>query len=166
MKELMNAAGFAAAAALLPWFVQTDVVPVLSSKSRSAVVEPQPPLLSSLQFVTLLQDRTAMAAGPLLEIDTCNAFYCENFTPNKNYKPNIWSENWTGWYTAFGGANPYRPAEDIAFSVARFIQNRGSFVNYYMYHGGTNFGAVSLPQAMTMMLQLMNMDQKKPDVSQ
>ncbi|KAK7281206.1 hypothetical protein RIF29_08981 [Crotalaria pallida] len=76
-------------------------------------------------------------------IDTCNAFYCENFTPNKNYKPKIWTENWTGWYTAFGGANPYRPAEDIAFSVARFIQNRGSFVNYYMYHGGTNFGRAS-----------------------
>ncbi|KAK7290934.1 hypothetical protein RIF29_05731 [Crotalaria pallida] len=65
-------------------------------------------------------------------IDTCNAFYCENFTPNKNYKPKIWTENWTGWYTAFGGTNPYRPAEDIAFSIARFIQNRGSFVNYYM----------------------------------
>ncbi|RYR20528.1 hypothetical protein Ahy_B03g065704 isoform C [Arachis hypogaea] len=73
-------------------------------------------------------------------IDTCNAFYCEGFTPNKNYKPKMWTENWTGWYTAFGGATPIRPAEDIAFSVARFIQNRGSFVNYYMYHGGTNFG--------------------------
>jgi hypothetical protein len=35
-------------------------------------------------------------------------------------------------YTEFGGAVPYRPAEDLAFSVARFIQNRGSYVNYYM----------------------------------
>ncbi|KAF2586180.1 hypothetical protein F2Q70_00035123 [Brassica cretica] len=42
-------------------------------------------------------------------------------------------------FTEFGGAVPYRPAEDIAFSVARFIQNGGSFINYYMYHGGTNF---------------------------
>lgn len=33
-----------------------------------------------------------------------------------------------------------RPAEDMAFTVARFIQNSGSFFNYYMYHGGTNFG--------------------------
>lgn len=76
-------------------------------------------------------------------IDTCNGFYCENFTPNKNYKPKLWTENWTGWYTDFGSAIPLRPAEDIAFSVARFIQNRGSFVNYYMYHGGTNFGRTS-----------------------
>ncbi|GMH04075.1 hypothetical protein Nepgr_005914 [Nepenthes gracilis] len=76
-------------------------------------------------------------------INTCNGFYCEDFTPNKNYKPKMWTENWTGWYTKFGGAVPYRPAEDVAFSVLRFIQNGGSFVNYYMYHGGTNFGTTS-----------------------
>ncbi|XP_021747017.1 putative beta-galactosidase [Chenopodium quinoa] len=73
-------------------------------------------------------------------INTCNGFYCENFVPNSKSKPKIWTENWTGWYTKFGGAVPYRPAEDVAFSVARFIQNGGSFVNYYMFHGGTNFG--------------------------
>lgn len=73
-------------------------------------------------------------------IDTCNGFYCEGFKPNKDYKPKMFTENWTGWYTQFGGAVPYRPVEDLAFSVARFIQNNGSFMNYYMYHGGTNFG--------------------------
>ncbi|KAK7265368.1 hypothetical protein RJT34_32987 [Clitoria ternatea] len=76
-------------------------------------------------------------------IDTCNGFYCENFTPNQKYKPKMWTENWTGWYTEFGGAVPRRPAEDLAFSVARFVQNGGSFVNYYMYHGGTNFDRTS-----------------------
>ncbi|KAF8036359.1 hypothetical protein BT93_C2161 [Corymbia citriodora subsp. variegata] len=73
-------------------------------------------------------------------INTCNGYYCEGFKPNSNNKPKMWTENWTGWYTEFGGAVPYRPAEDLAFSVARFIQNGGSFINYYMYHGGTNFG--------------------------
>ncbi|XP_048133870.1 beta-galactosidase-like [Rhodamnia argentea] len=73
-------------------------------------------------------------------IDTCNGYYCENFKPKSIYKPKMWTENWTGWYIEFGGAVPYRPAEDVAFSVARFIQNGGSFINYYMYHGGTNFG--------------------------
>lgn len=69
-------------------------------------------------------------------------------------------------YTEFGGPTPRRSAEDTAFAVARFIQNNGSFFNYYMvshavlffssnffpkkvlfncirclqYHGGTNFG--------------------------
>ncbi|KAK6151941.1 hypothetical protein DH2020_014576 [Rehmannia glutinosa] len=73
-------------------------------------------------------------------IDTCNGFYCEGFRPNKPYKPKMFTEVWTGWYTQFGGPIPHRPAEDLAFSVARFVQNNGSFFNYYMYHGGTNFG--------------------------
>ncbi|KAK3436282.1 hypothetical protein EUGRSUZ_C00898 [Eucalyptus grandis] len=76
-------------------------------------------------------------------IDTCNGYYCENFKPNRDYKPKMWTEAWTGWYTEFGGAIPHRPVEDLAYSVARFIQNGGSFVNYYMYHGGTNFGRTS-----------------------
>lgn len=90
-------------------------------------------------------------------INTCNGFYCDYFSPNKPYKPKMWTENWTGWYviiimtvallltcsnllclfycfrfTAFGGATPTRPAEDLAFSTARFIQKGGSYVNYYM----------------------------------
>ncbi|KAL7100112.1 hypothetical protein ACP275_09G127500 [Erythranthe tilingii] len=73
-------------------------------------------------------------------INTCNGFYCDYFSPNKAYKPKMWTEAWTGWFTEFGGPVPYRPAEDLAFSVAKFIQKGGSFVNYYMYHGGTNFG--------------------------
>ncbi|XP_014501540.1 beta-galactosidase 1 [Vigna radiata var. radiata] len=73
-------------------------------------------------------------------INTCNGFYCDYFSPNKAYKPKMWTEAWTGWFTEFGGPVPYRPAEDLAFSVARFLQKGGSFVNYYMYHGGTNFG--------------------------
>ncbi|KAL2539140.1 Beta-galactosidase 1 [Abeliophyllum distichum] len=73
-------------------------------------------------------------------INTCNGFYCDYFSPNKAYKPKMWTEAWTGWYTEFGGPVPYRPAEDLAFSVAKFIQKGGSFINYYMYHGGTNFG--------------------------
>lgn len=73
-------------------------------------------------------------------INACNGFYCDYFSPNKAYKPKMWTEAWTGWYTEFGGPVPNRPAEDLAFAVARFIQKGGSFVNYYMYHGGTNFG--------------------------
>ncbi|KAK4383239.1 Beta-galactosidase 3 [Sesamum angolense] len=73
-------------------------------------------------------------------INTCNGFYCDAFSPNKPYKPMIWTEAWTGWFTEFGGPVHQRPVEDLAFSVARFLQKGGSFVNYYMYHGGTNFG--------------------------
>ncbi|KAK7404715.1 hypothetical protein VNO78_05671 [Psophocarpus tetragonolobus] len=73
-------------------------------------------------------------------INTCNGFYCDQFTPNSNTKPKIWTENWSGWFLSFGGAVPYRPVEDLAFAVVRFYQRGGTFQNYYMYHGGTNFG--------------------------
>ncbi|KAG5569614.1 hypothetical protein H5410_059380 [Solanum commersonii] len=77
-------------------------------------------------------------------IDTCNGFYCAKGSVLISLtNPKMWTEVWTGWYTKFGGPIPQRPAEDIAFSVARFVQNNGSFFNYYMYHGGTNFGRTS-----------------------
>lgn len=73
-------------------------------------------------------------------INACNGFYCDAFSPNKPYKPTMWTEAWTGWFTEFGGTIRKRPVEDLSFAVARFVQKGGSFINYYMYHGGTNFG--------------------------
>lgn len=32
-----------------------------------------------------------------LQINTCNGFYCDQFTPNSNTKPKMWTENWTAW---------------------------------------------------------------------
>ncbi|KAM4114159.1 hypothetical protein ACJW30_04G049100 [Castanea mollissima] len=52
--------------------------------------------------------------------------------PNSPNKPSLWTENWTS-----------KSAENIAFYVALFIARNGSYVNYYMYHGGTNFGRTS-----------------------
>ncbi|KAJ0094199.1 hypothetical protein Patl1_15485 [Pistacia atlantica] len=85
----------------------------------------------------MCQQYTAL---PDYVIDTCNSFYCDQFTPTSPNKPKIWTENWPGWFQTFGGKVPHRPVEDIAFSVARFFQKGGSVQNYYMYHGGTNFG--------------------------
>ncbi|KAK8934992.1 Beta-galactosidase 6 [Platanthera zijinensis] len=76
-------------------------------------------------------------------INTCNGFYCDQFEPNSANKPKMWTENWSGWFLSFGGRVPYRPVEDLAFSVARFFQLGGTFQNYYMYHGGTNFAHAS-----------------------
>ncbi|OIW01968.1 hypothetical protein TanjilG_11542 [Lupinus angustifolius] len=76
-------------------------------------------------------------------INSCNGYYCDNFQPNNGNKPKTWTENWTGWFNNWGGAIPHRTAEDIAFAVVRFFQYGGTFQNYYMYHGGTNFGRTS-----------------------
>ncbi|KAF1872042.1 hypothetical protein Lal_00012263 [Lupinus albus] len=43
-------------------------------------------------------------------------------------------------FTEFGGPIHKRPVQDLAFAVAQFVTKGGSFINYYMYHGGTNFG--------------------------
>lgn len=76
-------------------------------------------------------------------INTCNSFYCDRFVPNSIKYPKLWTENWPGWFRTFGGRIPQRPVEDVAYSVALFFQKGGSLVNYYMYHGGTNFARTS-----------------------
>lgn len=75
-------------------------------------------------------------------INACNGMQCgETFAgPNSPNKPSIWTENWTSRYLVFGEDQRTRSVEDIAFHVALFIAKKGSYVNYYMYHGGTNFG--------------------------
>ncbi|XP_019151747.1 PREDICTED: beta-galactosidase 15-like [Ipomoea nil] len=80
--------------------------------------------------------------APKTMINTCNGFYCDQFWP-KNNNPKFWTENWSGWFKNWGDGDPHRPAEDLAFAVARFFQYGGSLQNYYMYHGGTNFGRTS-----------------------
>ncbi|XP_023529881.1 beta-galactosidase 15-like isoform X2 [Cucurbita pepo subsp. pepo] len=79
------------------------------------------------------------ADAPEPMINTCNGWYCDQFTPNNPNSPKMWTENWTGWFKSWGGKDPHRTSEDLAFSVARFYQLGGTFQNYYMYHGGTNF---------------------------
>ncbi|KAK6163297.1 hypothetical protein DH2020_000161 [Rehmannia glutinosa] len=66
----------------------------------------------------------ASQGGPIIlsQIDTCNGFYCDQYTPNSNKKPKMWTENWSGWFSSFGDALPYRPVEDLAFAVVRFYQ--------------------------------------------
>ncbi|CAA7405284.1 unnamed protein product [Spirodela intermedia] len=75
-------------------------------------------------------------------INACNGMNCaETFKgPNSPNKPLLWTENWTSMFQRFGEEPYIRTAEDIAFATALFIARGGSFVNYYMYHGGTNFG--------------------------
>ncbi|CAL0317944.1 unnamed protein product [Lupinus luteus] len=75
------------------------------------------------------------------KINTCNGKRCgRTFKgPNSPNKPSLWTEDWTSFYQAFGEEPPHRSVEDIAFHVALFVAKNGSYVNYYMYHGGTNF---------------------------
>ncbi len=77
-------------------------------------------------------------------IETINGFYghdqvADHFA-NHPGQPALWTEAWTGWYDTWGSARYYRPIEDMAYGVARFIAEGGTGINYYMWHSGTNFG--------------------------
>ncbi|WOL16069.1 beta-galactosidase 7 isoform X1 [Canna indica] len=76
-------------------------------------------------------------------INACNGLRCgQTFAgPNSPKKPSLWAENWTSRYQVYGEDPRPRSPTDLAFAVASFVARKhGSFVNYYMYHGGTNFG--------------------------
>jgi hypothetical protein len=33
----------------------------------------------------------------VLQINSCNGFYCDGFKPNSYGKPTLWTEDWNGW---------------------------------------------------------------------
>jgi len=76
-------------------------------------------------------------------IETLNGFSVwprvHELLEKRPFQPAIWTENWPGWYDVWGQPRHIRRAEEIAYEVARFIAVGGSGVNYYMWHGGTNF---------------------------
>ncbi len=76
-------------------------------------------------------------------LETINSFYghvqIDEHRSRHPDQPALWTEDWPGWYDTFGYAHRTRSPEDCAYAVARFIAAGGTGVNYYMWHGGTNF---------------------------
>jgi len=58
--------------------------------------------------------------------------------------PMIWTELWPAWYDTWGFQSHRRSPRNIAWHILRFIGHGGSGINYYMWHGGTNFGRTSM----------------------
>eukprot|EP00850_Spirogloea_muscicola_P009760 SM000055S18294 [mRNA] locus=s55:671953:676998:+ [translate_table: standard] len=77
--------------------------------------------------------------APSEVINTCNDWYCDGFRPNSWSKPQLYTEAWNGWYRYWGWPHTSRPAADVSFQAARFFAAGGTYLNYYMYHGGTTF---------------------------
>lgn len=76
-------------------------------------------------------------------IETLNAFYAhplldEHFAQFPD-RPALWTEHWPGWYDLWGYPHNRRRPEDVAYAAARFFAGGGTGMNYYMWHGGTNF---------------------------
>ena len=81
-------------------------------------------------------------------IETINGFEAHLQLPDHLQRhpdqPALWTENWPGWYDVFGRPHHLRSAEQIAYAVARFVAEAGTGINYYMWHGGTNFNRESM----------------------
>uniref|UniRef100_A0A8C2LSW8 Beta-galactosidase n=1 Tax=Cricetulus griseus TaxID=10029 RepID=A0A8C2LSW8_CRIGR len=60
----------------------------------------------------------------------------------QNDKPIMVMEYWTGWFDTWGREHNVKSAEEIRYTVSRFIKYGISF-NMYMFHGGTNFGFIN-----------------------
>lgn len=56
-----------------------------------------------------------------------------------NNEPNMCGEFWCGWFDHWYENHHTRTAEDIAADTDSLFRCNASF-NYYMFHGGTNFG--------------------------
>jgi len=84
------------------------------------------------------------AGGARGAIETINAFY-GHLQLGRHWRehpdqPALWTEFYTGWYDTYGYPHHERKLEDIAYASARFIAAGGTGLNYFMLHGGTNFG--------------------------
>ncbi|MEV6759693.1 glycoside hydrolase family 35 protein [Streptomyces sp. NPDC051105] len=53
--------------------------------------------------------------------------------------PLMCTEFWDGWFDHWGGPHAARSAEDAAATLDEMLA-AGTSVNFYMFHGGTNFG--------------------------
>ncbi len=78
-------------------------------------------------------------------VETVNGFSnpatrIEEFRRQHPDRPLLWTELWPAWYDTWGYQRHRRDARNIAFHVLDFVRHGGSGWNYYMWHGGTNFG--------------------------
>lgn len=66
----------------------------------------------------------------------------ESFAVGRKYRPegpDFCMEFWDGWFDHWGNRHGRREAADVARELAAMLAS-GASVNFYMFHGGTNFG--------------------------
>lgn len=54
------------------------------------------------------------------------------------------TEFWSAWYDVWGEKHHTRAGRDLAYHTMKFIAAGAAGYNYYMYHGGTNFGYTTM----------------------
>uniref|UniRef100_A0A915B8Z8 Glycoside hydrolase 35 catalytic domain-containing protein n=3 Tax=Parascaris univalens TaxID=6257 RepID=A0A915B8Z8_PARUN len=78
--------------------------------------------------------------GSLKSITMAESVFRQQNLYNNNGGPNVNSEYYPGWFSTWGGPEPkHSNTEEIARMFHMMLSMNASF-NYYMFHGGTNFG--------------------------
>ncbi|KAK1936634.1 Beta-galactosidase 8 [Phytophthora citrophthora] len=90
---------------------------------------------------------------------SCNANDCVDFAVKQVQErpsdPLVWTED-EGWFQSWQKdkkdppSNDQRTPEDVAYAVARWFAVGGAAHNYYMYHGGNNYGRAASAGVTTM----------------
>lgn len=62
--------------------------------------------------------------------------FLDNYRPGQ---PAMCGEFWCGWFDHWREAHHVRPVKEITDCFTYFLDHKAS-INYYMFHGGTNFG--------------------------
>jgi len=76
-------------------------------------------------------------------IECCNAYdravqFLKRLRAAQPDAPLLTTEFWSGWYDYWGGPHQRKDAREVARRALEIL-GCGSQVNYYMWHGGTNF---------------------------
>ncbi|MEK5389915.1 beta-galactosidase family protein [Margalitia sp. FSL K6-0131] len=82
-----------------------------------------------------------MATGVLATVNFGSGVN-QSFDKLEEYQPNqplMCMEFWNGWFDHWGEKHHTREAEDVAKTLDEMLQRNAS-VNFYVFHGGTNFG--------------------------
>ncbi len=89
-----------------------------------------------------------LSSGTVPEyLATCNfgsrgteAFEC--FRKHRKNEPFMCMEFWNGWFDHWGESHHTRSAEDAVSAMEEILDQNNGYgnVNFYMFHGGTNFG--------------------------
>ncbi|KAI1893452.1 hypothetical protein AGOR_G00123870 [Albula goreensis] len=58
------------------------------------------------------------------------------------HQPKLVMEYWAGWFDLWGDLHHVFSVEEM-IAVVKAILNQGMSINFYMFHGGTNFGFMS-----------------------
>jgi len=104
-----------------------------------------------VELLVSCDNESAAGTGPIIDgvLPTANGHTVEELKPNfdviKNVSPDyplMVMEFWCGWFDHWSDVHETRSL-DITEKALRFCLDQDASVNFYMFHGGTNFGFMS-----------------------